>query len=80
MLSRFRTLGGEPPPPGPWQPERILNDRSVLSAASVNDTVLYQAPLDNNRDPCSVTLLAKRGHPAMFSAPELHDLRDVNYY
>ena len=47
VLSRLRTLGGEIP--NPRQPERILNDLSVMSTTIGNDSVLHQA-LDNGRD------------------------------
>ena len=63
-------------PPDPEQPERILNDRSVSSAAIVNDTALYQA-LGNETDPCSTAVLVKMGHRAMLSTSELFHLRVV---
>ena len=69
-------LEKSPPPPSPRQPERILNDQSVLSAAIVNDTVLHQA-LGNNMDHCATTLLAKRGHSAMLLTTKLCHSRVV---
>ena len=82
VLSRLRTLGGEthpPPNPTPVQPERILNNRSVLSTSIVNDTVLHQA-LGNERDHCLTALSAIRGDRAMLSTNELCHSRGVSNY
>ena len=55
--------------PVPGQLECILNNRSILRAAIVNDTVLHQA-LCSGKDPCSTTLLAIRGDQDMLSTTD----------